>query len=190
MNDTIDQTPSATPVTETFVRLSTTDVAKRLRAVLKDTFPGIKFSVRCDKYSGGSSIDVSWNDGPAEDEVDKVVCRYEGAGFDGMQDLKYYKDDVTFVLPDGSIEHVDMGVDYIHTHRYLSEQYTAQLALVAAQELRIAPEDFKLDGWYTGLGYGQRAWRDGSGHEFVWFLSKLIAPAVTPPAAKTRKNSK
>jgi len=177
--NTIDQAPSATPVTETFVRLDTTEVAKRLRKVLKETFPGVKFSVRSDKYSGGSSINVGWTDGPTAEAVDKVVCRYEGAGFDGMQDLKYYKDDVTFVLPDGSIEHVHMGVDYIHTHRDLSETFKAQLALAAAAELRIAPEQFKLDGWYTQLGYGERCWRDGTGDEFVWWLSKFIAPAAS-----------
>lgn len=72
------------------VSLSTTDTAKVIRKALKRAFPKVKFSVRSDSYSGGSSIDVSWTDGPTSDQVDEVVKRYAGATFDGMIDLKSY----------------------------------------------------------------------------------------------------
>lgn len=69
--------------------IDTVEIAKMIRKELKEKVPGIKFSVRSDKYSGGSSIDVSWPDGPTEKEIEKIVGKYNGSGFDGMIDLKY-----------------------------------------------------------------------------------------------------
>jgi len=43
---------------------STADTAKRVRKALKHYFPAVKFSVHSKVYSGGSSIDVRWTDGP------------------------------------------------------------------------------------------------------------------------------
>ena len=44
--------------------LSCAEVAKLLRAALKETFPGVTFSIRSRTYAGGASIDVTWRDGP------------------------------------------------------------------------------------------------------------------------------
>jgi hypothetical protein len=38
--------------------------ASNIRAELKKAFPGVKFSVRSETFSGGDSIDVKWMDGP------------------------------------------------------------------------------------------------------------------------------
>src|SRR5690606_34789441 len=48
------------------------DVAKMIRKNLKSRFPGVKFSVRTSKYSGGASVDVPWFDGPTQREVEEV----------------------------------------------------------------------------------------------------------------------
>ncbi len=82
--------------------MDTADVAKCLRVTLKARFPGCKFSVRISRYSGGSSIDISWTDGPAFDLVDAIARQFEGKSFDGMIDMAYYK--AVFLLPDGSAE--------------------------------------------------------------------------------------
>lgn len=86
------------PGSRAYVR--TADVAKLIRAQLKANFPGVKFSVRSDVYSGGSSIRVYWMDGPTSDLVDRVVKVYAGSGFDGMTDYKYSKG--AWLMPDGS----------------------------------------------------------------------------------------
>lgn len=78
------------------------ETAKLVRQALKANFPQVRFSVRSNTYSGGASIDVHWTDGPTEDQVDAVAGRYEGAGFDGMIDLKYSC--YHYELPDGSIQ--------------------------------------------------------------------------------------
>ncbi len=88
--------------------ISTTDTAKLIRAELKKAFPGMTFSVRSRKYAGGSSIDVEWDDGPRVKDVDKVVGKFEGSRFDGMQDLKISNKNPYLV-------------DYVMTHRQTTE---------------------------------------------------------------------
>jgi len=82
--------------------MSCAETAKLVRAGLKKAFPGQKFSVRSHTYSGGASIDVRWTDGPQEADVKAVAGRYNGAGFDGMIDLKTYNAD--WLYPDGTVE--------------------------------------------------------------------------------------
>jgi hypothetical protein len=69
--------------------VGTTDTAKAIRALLKRKFPTTKFSVRSKIYAGGSSIDVSWTDGPTAKLVDAYIAPFAGSGFDGMCDMKY-----------------------------------------------------------------------------------------------------
>jgi hypothetical protein len=69
--------------------ISTTETAKIIRNELKAAFgTATKFSVTSKRYAGGSSINVSWTDGPTAPEVDKVIGHFEGSSFDGMQDLR------------------------------------------------------------------------------------------------------
>lgn len=80
--------------------LSCAETAKLIRVQLKAKFPGIKFSVKSNVYSGGASIDIGWIDGPTDKMVDEVVQPFAGGGFDGMIDMAYSK--TAFLLPDGS----------------------------------------------------------------------------------------
>lgn len=80
--------------------LSVTETAKLIRAALKRSFPRTKFSVRSRSYSGGCSIDIGWEDGPAVRLVDSVVGQFQGGRFDGMIDLAYSVDH--WLLPDGT----------------------------------------------------------------------------------------
>src|SRR4051812_23462665 len=85
--------------------------AKRCRAVLKKAFPGQKFSVRSEKYSGGCSVHISWVDGPQTDAVEPLVKVFKSATFDGMIDLKEHR-----VVPgvDAQGELCDIvGADYV-----------------------------------------------------------------------------
>lgn len=53
-----------------------TQVAKEIRAILKKEFPAVKFSVKSSRFSQGSSVDVSWVDGPTTDQVDTLIGGY------------------------------------------------------------------------------------------------------------------
>jgi hypothetical protein len=68
--------------------LSCAETAKLVRAALKESFPGIKFSVTSSVYSMGASINVKYVNGPTVDQVKAVVSNFEGSYFDGMTDYK------------------------------------------------------------------------------------------------------
>lgn len=64
--------------------------ARNIRAQLRARWPDVKFSVRTSRYSGGNSIDVSWIDGPTDDQVSAIANRYQAGHFDGMTDCYEY----------------------------------------------------------------------------------------------------
>lgn len=72
--------------------ISAAETAICLRAGLAIAFPGIKFSVTTQTYSGGSSLHVRWTDGPTTKTVDRIAQRYSFKGFDGMVDCAFYDD--------------------------------------------------------------------------------------------------
>ena len=80
--------------------IGTVETAKLIRKALRAEFPATKFSVRSSMYSGGSSIDVRWTDGPTSAEVKIVSGGFAGGGFDGMIDLHYYV--TSWLSPDGT----------------------------------------------------------------------------------------
>ena len=108
-------------------RISTADTAKLIRREVKHYFPNVKFSVRSHLYLGGSSINVSWTDGPTSSEVDVIVKRFQGASFDGQIDLKSYHN--SFVVLEGSTLPIEVhyGADFVFTNRDLSPEFKAEL---------------------------------------------------------------
>lgn len=65
--------------------VSTADVNKAIRVMLKKAFPGVKFSVTKD---GGCTY-VRWEGSPSEGDVRDLVGFMHGDGFDGMIDMRY-----------------------------------------------------------------------------------------------------
>lgn len=49
---------------------------RNIRTELKRAFPGVKFSVRYDSFSGGDSYDVDWTDGPTAKQVRDIIDKY------------------------------------------------------------------------------------------------------------------
>lgn len=99
--------------------LSCAETAKLVRAALKKAFPGTKFSVRSDTYSGGASIRVRYTDGPLKKDVEAVAKRFAGADFDGMIDLKYHHNH--YLLPDGTVR---WASTYGHSYENGAAPYT------------------------------------------------------------------
>ncbi len=69
--------------------LDAPQIAWLVRTALKEAFPGAKFSVTSDRYSMGSSVRVSWTNGPSTRLVAALVRRFEGKGFDGQTDSEF-----------------------------------------------------------------------------------------------------
>lgn len=122
-----------------------TDVAKLVRKDLRAAFAGTKFSVRTDKYSGGSTINVHWEDGPTVASVEAVVNHYCGATFDGMVDMKSYHS--TLVMTENGPEEVRYGNDYLHCSRSLTAEGMSRLTQVIASDnpWRSFGEDFPTE---------------------------------------------
>lgn len=91
----------AAPKAEPTTHLGMTECNKLLRRQLAAAFPGIKFSIRGSRYSGGSSTNIDWIDGPTQEQVEAISKAYSGRGFDGMIDMSYSK--TSWQMPDGSI---------------------------------------------------------------------------------------
>jgi len=97
---------------------SCAETAKAVRKALHAAFPTTTFSVRSKTYSGGSSINVHWIDGPVTARVKAITDPMEGASFDPMQDLKTYR-------------HNGSGTDYIFPTRRISNEEEATAEALA-----------------------------------------------------------
>jgi hypothetical protein len=61
--------------------------AKEIRRTLKKQFPLTKFSVRSKSYSMGSSINVSWLDGPTSQEVKEITKSKKQVSYDSCGEI-------------------------------------------------------------------------------------------------------
>lgn len=137
---------------------SCAETAQFLRKALAGFFPGVKFAVRSKTYSGGASIRVIWTDGPTDAAVKRVCRAFEGADFDGMQDLKSYR------AVEFRGRRVHFGADFIFTERALSPE-AAPLVVARAAYLT----GMSVEAW------GQRPERFGqAANEFDFSGRKPI----------------
>lgn len=102
---------------------STAGTAVLIREELKKRFPGITFSVKSSTYAGGSSIDITWTDGPTTAQVDEVGKRYQQGHFDGMQDMHISHGPTQVIDDAGNLHWASYGAKYIHTSRSFSATY-------------------------------------------------------------------
>lgn len=63
---------------------------KSIKKELEAKFPGVRFSVRSKRFSGGNDVRVSWENGPTTKEVEQVSNKYQEGNFNGMIDLYEY----------------------------------------------------------------------------------------------------
>jgi hypothetical protein len=80
--------------------IHTKEAASLLRARLKHLYPTIRFSVRFERYSMGSHINVSWIDGPTQRTIAAIANAYSSNRFDGSNDSTFYVK--SWLLADGS----------------------------------------------------------------------------------------
>lgn len=55
------------------------EIARAIRARLRETYPGDTFSVRTSRFSGGASVRIAWLDGPCERAVRETLADIENA---------------------------------------------------------------------------------------------------------------
>lgn len=82
------------------------EAAKLLRVALAEAFPGVRFSVRTERFSMGEAISVSWIDGPSNVLVSRVAKAFE----------QIDRDEISGEILNG-------GNRYAQTHRDYSEAF-------------------------------------------------------------------
>ncbi|MFB9818199.1 LPD29 domain-containing protein, partial [Arthrobacter ramosus] len=92
------------------------DTAKLIRKALKAGFPGQKFSVQTDKYSGGATINILWTDGPSEQAVKEITAEFEGGKSDATGDF------TVPVTQEKDGQRTRYGARHIWTERSVSEE--------------------------------------------------------------------
>jgi hypothetical protein len=106
--------------------------AKNLKKELARAFPGVKFSVKSDSYTGGDSISVSWTCGPTAKAVESVSNKYQECDFNGMEDIEEYRNSL---WPE-----IFGGAKYVSESRHFPEEIYETLgrALCALQRVEYA----------------------------------------------------
>jgi hypothetical protein len=107
--------------------LTCAETAKLIRAALKESFPGVKFSVKSNTYAGGASINVAYTDGPTCEQVKAIVNVFERSYFCGMTDYKGYN----YTSLDG--EEISFGADFIFVNRKFSVELFTDLVASACK---------------------------------------------------------
>jgi hypothetical protein len=124
-------------ITEIFETAAQT--AQKIRKVLKSAFPGVKFSVTSSSYSMGSSVYVSWTDGPFSSQVNEILNQFSSGSFDGMQDM-YISTGYEWK---GQIVR---GAKYINHDRQLSQERQAQI-FNKLKEIYEAERNYRVYEW-------------------------------------------
>lgn len=109
------------------VYISQTETNRLIRKVLKESFPGVKFSVR----TRGGSTNINWTDGPNQKQVESLISVFEGSYFDGMIDYKGSR----YAWLDG--HEVSFMADFIFCHRGWSESLERRVAARIINEYRL-----------------------------------------------------
>lgn len=141
------------------------DPAKNLRAILKRSFPGVKFSVTRRHHS---AIDVRWSDGPTRAQVEAVADRFEEGRFDGMVDCYEYSRtpwNSTFG-----------GVRYVSSVREYSDALIARAIAAAVAEYG-ADDAPTVEQWRKG-GAWDTTPMDGARGEHHWSWQSIVNRAA------------
>ena len=93
------------------------EVAKTIRKELKKNFSNTKFKVQSSGFAGGDDVRISWTDGPTEQEVNKIVSKYQYGSFDPMRDLYEITNDRKDITQ----------VKYVLCQRTLSNEFVIEI---------------------------------------------------------------
>ena len=145
-DEPVDITPAIEP--KPVRRISLIDTAKLLRKALKAAYPTVKFSVRCDRYSMGCSIDVTWTDGPTSGQVQPLLRQFDRKSFDGMTDSSSYH------TQEYEGETVAFGADYVSGQRHISTAFMRQIACKVAAQYKVPVPMVENSGEKYGTDHG------------------------------------
>jgi hypothetical protein len=127
--------------------ITVNETSKIIKKTLTAAFPGVKFSVRLEKYSGGCSIDASWIDGPATVQVNAILERFSGTGFDGMTDCSFHCGERRY-----KGELVDFHSGYVRASRQDSPGLLRAVTEKVAKDAGVPVPMVNAQGYLEGAG--------------------------------------
>lgn len=102
--------------------VDTKDHAVIVRKILKELWPDVKFRVRIERYSMGSSIHCWWYDGPTQMQFHEVMWKLNGKGPSDLTDYSPYRRHRI----DGEL--VSLGGNYVFGTQRVSEETLTRFA--------------------------------------------------------------
>lgn len=123
---------------------SLVSAAKNIRIELKRAFPGVKFSVKTERFSMGDAARVSWEDGPNSAQVEEIISKYEAGSFDGSTDCYNYDRSV--------FKEIFGDAKYVSASRKYSDSLVA--SAIEATMKRYGGDPITVEDYNMG-----RAWR-------------------------------
>lgn len=146
-----------------------------IKRELAQAFPGIKFTVRSDSYSGGNSVDIGWHDGPTSKEVEAIADKYQHGSFDGMQDLYEYDRSAYSEAVDRWLG----SAKYVHAQRGMSDEVTLTTArlLCEAQHVPYVQPEHTWELRNIRNLYG-----NGDGEDLLTHVWRLVQHVSFPPS--------
>ena len=148
---------------------SAKQAAKNIRLELKRAFPGIKFSVTSQVYTGGDSVDIGWELGPTTKEVEAITGKYQEGHFNGMEDI--YEENRDNIWPD-----IFGGAKYVSENRHEGGALNIVAAALCDHWNLAKPADGK--SWWT-----VRRPDDHSGHDIGNIARQILFAQSYPPGA-------
>jgi|GEM_PF-2015960 len=151
--------------------------AKDLRQQLKAVFPLCKFRVRSSNYSMGSSIRVSWIDGPMVSEVEAIASGYESIRRD-----------------EGSGEILSGGNRYVHCERRFSIAVFESAVMTVCRDWGVEPVPTVVCGQSEfsspHIPHGANPQRVGGGvKDLQWLVMDYLAERSFYPVQKGDEES-
>jgi len=142
-----------------------------IKRELSEVFPGVKFSVRSDSFSGGDSVDISWTDGPTTKEVEAITGKYEEGSFDGMTDCYNYDHSANMRAVSSWLG----SAKYVQTCRASSDEVTYRVAGLLCEAQRIERPHVQKIGDLRNVRhlYGEGDHEDLLTH--VWRLVQFVS---------------
>jgi hypothetical protein len=161
-------------MTHAVTGLTCTQTAALVRAAVTAAFPGTRFTVRSNRYTGGGSIRVTWTDGPSIAAVEPLLDRYRRSDFNlGNDDRTTHREPGLLAFPDHTVAEVRYGADFVYANRMLSDTYRTQLRAITAGLLG---EDADPDLHYGTISTPYGLFDGGNGRSLLRFLADTVPP--------------
>jgi len=163
--------------------LSCGEKRRNLLAVLKHKFPGVKFSVRTRNGSMSDSVTVSYEDGPATGDVEKVVDLFQMTKYNAYED--YHEPTSTaYSVVCGGFSYAFVKRTYsANVHKYITEWLIANVGGCDKEYANLTARRVMSQTVFPTGGYGLAGMEhDANGWHLV-VKPKAGTGKPTPPDA-------